>query len=668
MCGIAGILPLTRQAPIPTGALQHMADAIVHRGPDEEGFHARPDIALASRRLSIVGLADGQQPMCNEDRSVWVVFNGEIFDFPEVRRDLVARGHKLRTHCDTEVIPHLYEDFGEGFLKHLRGQFAIALWDERRRVLLLARDRIGICPLFWTRQRKGNGEYLLFASEIKALLASGMVPAIPDRRGLNHVFTFFALPGPVTCFQGVQALLPGRYLTAQPGGEQHAPRVNDRIYWELDFPDAGQEERGRGVEQLADEFQALMLKAVERRLRADVPVVSYLSGGVDSSLVVALASHVRGSEAPLPTFTIAVQDKKLNESADALALARRVNSPPTVVDCGAEHVLDSYPELIRAAEAPVIDTACAALLMLAREVHAQGYKVAVTGEGADEWLAGYPWFKVHGLANLLNAVPGLPLSEAVHRAFFRLNGLPRFPRELTRQYRQALEGDNAWLEIYGLFGTSRLLFFNPEMRALALREVPFDDLQLNRERMRRWHPFNRSIYLGGRIMLPGHLLASKGDRVAMNSSVETRYPFLDEEVVDFTARLHPRWKMRGFRDKYLLRCLAKRWLPPEVAWRRKAMFVAPFDGFHREDADMPAWVEQLLSKESLERTGYFDAQAVAYWRQAFRRYRPGSYPRTAVEMGLVGVVATQIWHHSYIEGSLAELPSLASPRVHVGAA
>jgi asparagine synthase (glutamine-hydrolysing) len=668
MCGIAGILPLTRQAPIPGGALQQMADAIVHRGPDEEGFLTRPDVALASRRLSIVGLADGQQPMANEDRSVWVVFNGEIFDFPEIRRDLEARGHRFRTHCDTEVIPHLYEEYGEEFLKHLPGQFALALWDQRRRLLLLARDRIGICPLYWTRQRTGDGEYLLFASEVKALLASGMVPAVPDRRGLNHVFTFFAQPGPVTCFQGVQALLPGRYLTAQQGGDGQSPRVGDRIYWEMDFPDAGAEERGRGAEQLTDEFQALMLKAVERRLRADVPVVSYLSGGVDSSLVVTLASHVRGPDAPVPTFTIAIQDKKLNESADALALARRLNSPAAVVDCGAEHVLDTYPELIRAAEGPVIDTSCAALLMLAREVHAQGYKVALTGEGADEWLAGYPWFKIHRLSNLLDALPGLPLSDTAHRAFFRLCGLPRFPRALTRRYRQALAGDNAWLEIYGLFGASRLLFFNQEMRELALREVPFDDLQLNRERMRRWHPFNRSIYLGGRIMLPGHLLASKGDRVAMNSSVETRYPFLDEEVVDFTARLHPRWKMRGFRDKYLLRRLAQRWLPREVAWRRKAMFIAPFDGFHREDADMPAWVHQLLSRESLGRSGYFDAEAVAYWRQAFRRYRAGSYPRTAIEMGLVGVVATQLWHHTYIAGGLADLPSLAPPLARVGAA
>jgi asparagine synthase (glutamine-hydrolysing) len=668
MCGIAGIIPLTRQAPVPPGALQAMADAIVHRGPDEEGFLARPEVALASRRLSIVGLLDGQQPMCNEDQSVWVVFNGELFDFPELRRDLVARGHQLKTHCDTEILPHLYEEHGADFLEHVRGQFALALWDERRQQLLLARDRIGICPLFWTRQSTDLGEYLLFASEIKSLLASGMVPAIPDRRGINHVFTFFALPGPVTCFEGVQALLPGHVMTVQPGRDRQPPRLHDRPYWEMDFPDVGQEDRGKGVEQLADDFQALLMKAVERRLRADVPVVSYLSGGVDSSLVVALASQIRGPNSPIPTFTIAIQDKALNESSAARALARRMNSPAAVVDCGASHVLDTYPELIRAAEGPVIDTACAALLMLAREVHAQGYKVALTGEGADEWLAGYPWFKVHRLATYLDAVPGLTLSETVRRAFFRLRGLPLFPPSLWQRYEQAIAGDNAWLKIYGLFGASRLLFFGPALRELANEHVPFDDLRLNRERMRRWHPFNRSIYLGGRIMLPGHLLASKGDRVAMNSSVETRYPFLDEEVVDFTARLHPRWKMRGFRDKYLLRCLAQRWLPPEVAWRRKAMFTAPFDGFHRDDADMPAWVNQLLSKESLDRAGYFNVEAVAHWRQAFRRYRSGSYPRTAVEMGLVGVVATQLWHHTYIEGGLAELPSLASSLVSVGAA
>ncbi|TMJ34289.1 MAG: asparagine synthase (glutamine-hydrolyzing) [Alphaproteobacteria bacterium] len=657
MCGIAGIMPLTEGAPVVPGALRRMAGALAHRGPDDEGFLELPDIALASRRLSIVGLPDGRQPMCNEDRSIWVAFNGELFDFRETRQELVVRGHQLRTYCDTEIIAHLYEDHGENFLEHLRGQFALALWDQHRRLLLLARDRIGICPLFWTRQRTSDGEYLLFASEIKALLASHMVRAAPDRRGLNHVFTFLALPGPVTCFKGVEALLPGRYLKVQAGGADRGCSVDGRIHWEMDFPDQGDEERGRSVEQLTDEFQSLMLKAVERRLRADVPVVSYLSGGVDSSLTAALAAHVRGS--PVPTFTVAIQERGLNEGAAALALARWLKSPPSVVDCGVEHVVDNYPELIRAAEAPVADTSCAALLMLARRVHAEGYKVALTGEGADEWLAGYSWFKIHRLLSVVKMLPGGPLSEEAHRMFLRIHGLPRFPRQLTRQYREALEGDNAWLELYGMVGTSRLLFFNRDMRELALREVPFDDLKLNRQRMRRWHPFNRSIYIGGRIMLPGHLLASKGDRVAMNSSVETRYPFLDEEVVDFTARLDPRWKMRGLRDKYLLRCLAQRWLPPKVAWRRKFMFVAPFDSFHRQGSRRPAWIDQLLSKEMLERSGYFDAAAVAFWRNASSRYRRGSYARMAIEVGLVGVLATQIWHHTYIDGMLADLPSLA---------
>lgn len=652
MCGIAGIMPLTQGAPFPPGALRRMAAAMVHRGPDDEAFVELPDIALASRRLSIVGLTDGRQPMCNEDRSIWVAFNGELFDFRETRQELVARGHQLRTHCDTEIIAHLYEDHGEGFLEHMRGQFALALWDQRRGLLLLARDRIGICPLFWTRQRTPDGEYLLFASEIKALLASGVVHPTPDRRGLNHLFTFLALPGPITCFKGVQALQPGRYLKVRADTSP----VDEGVYWELDFPDQGDEERGRTAEQLADEFESRMLKAVERRLRADVPVVSYLSGGVDSSLVATLAAHVRG--APIPTFTIAIQERGLNESTPALAVARRLKSSPTVVDCGIGDILDNYPELVRAAEAPVTDTSCAGLLMLAREVHAQGFKVALTGEGADEWLAGYSWFKIHRLLNPLKLLPSGPVSDQARRMFFRVQGLPRLPRRLSRQYCAALEGDNAWLEFYGLVGTGRLLFFNPEMRELALREAPFETLQLNRERMRRWHPFNRSIYVGGRIMLPGHLLASKGDRVAMNSSVETRYPYLDEDVVDFTARLDPSWKMRGLRDKYLLRRVAQRWLPPPVAWRRKAMFMAPFDSFHRQGARRPEWIDQLLSAEMLSRTGYFDPAAVAFWRNASRRYRQGSFARMAIEIGLVGVVATQLWHHTFIDGVLADLPSL----------
>src|SRR5437868_5022112 len=211
MCGIAGIIDLTGRRPVPAGLAQRMAAALYHRGPDEDGFLEQPGLALASRRLSIVGLADGRQPISNEDRSVSVVFNGEFFDYPERKALLESRGHHFATHCDTELIPHLWEDHGEGMFEHLRGQFALALWDQRKQRLLLGRDRFGICPLFWTRQSSAGGDWLLFASEIKALLASGMVTARPDLAGVNHVFTFFALPGPITCFDGVQALLPGHF-------------------------------------------------------------------------------------------------------------------------------------------------------------------------------------------------------------------------------------------------------------------------------------------------------------------------------------------------------------------------------------------------------------------------------------------------------------------------
>jgi asparagine synthase (glutamine-hydrolysing) len=673
MCGIAGIVSLSGPAAVDPSALRRMADAIVHRGPDEDGEFFRPGLGLASRRLSIVGLADGRQPIGNEDGSVQVVYNGELFDYPEARAELQARGHTFRTHCDTELLPHLWEDHAEAMLARLRGQFALALWDERRRQLTLARDRFGICPLYWTRRPTPRGEILLFASEVKALLASGLVPARPDVRGINHAFTFFALPGPVTCFEGVHCLLPGHFLRVCPGMGSEAGRVEDCVYWEIDFPDRGDEElRGfRRFGSNADspvvgEFEAVLQRAVERRLRADVPVVSYLSGGVDSSVVVALASHRRREEGrpAIPTFTISIQDApRLNERTEAEWVAGHVGSETVVVDCGRREVLETYPALIRAAEGPVIDTACAGLLMLARTVHAHGYKVALTGEGADEWLAGYPWYKVQRLLGWLDTVPGLPLSPLVRRAYLGLTGAPPVPWDAVRRVEQAVGGPNAWLNVYGLFGASKVRFFSRAMWERLGDHLPYADLGLNTERARKWHPLNRSLYLGARVMLPGLLLAAKGDRVAMNSSVETRYPFLDEDVFALLARLHPRWKMRGLRDKLILRYVAQRWLPRPIAWRAKAMFRAPTDSFHT--TELPTFVDQLLSPESLRKTGYFDPEAVRHWSTAFRGLRPGGTQRAMVEMGLVGVVATQLWHHTYIDASLADLPAWSPPEPRI---
>src|SRR5215469_231604 len=651
MCGIAGVVDLSGRQTLEDGIIQRMAQAIFHRGPDEEGYLQQPGLALGSRRLSVVGLADGQQPVTNEDRTVTVVFNGELFDHIERRAELEARGHRLVKHCDTEIIPHLWEERQEGIFELLRGQFAIALWDQRRRQLMLGRDRFGICPLYWTRQ----GDWFLFASEIKGLLASEMVLARPDLRGIDHIFTFSALPGPITCFEGVQLLPPGHYLQIVPGNDRSgACTIEERAYWQMDFPDSGGEERGGDSSALVDRFERLMLQAVEKRLRADVPVGSYLSGGVDSSLIAALACHLKGSA--VNTYTVRVDAPELDELSAASLVARHIGTkPPIVQEFRASDVLNTYPRLIQAAEAPVIDTSCAALLLLAQRVNGCGQKVVLTGEGADEWLVGYPWYKAAKVIGALDFLPGLRVSDWFRRIFLRLQQMPRYPAQLRRRVEESIGGPNAWIDAYGMLALSKLRFYGEEMRQLLEKTNPWAELQMPLDRAKRWHPLNRGVWVAARVTLAGHLLQAKGDRVSMHSSVEVRYPFLDEEVFDFLARLHPSWKLRGFRDKHLLRLLAARWLPPTVYRRRKEIFRAPLDSFHLDPE--PAFVAQLMSEESLRRTGYFDVAAVHHWRHAFRKMRAGSLPRLSMELGLTAVVATQLWHHLYISGELTELPT-----------
>ena len=650
MCGIAGFIDLAGGRSLGDDVIKRMTRAIIHRGPDEEGYFQRPGLALGSRRLSIVGLADGQQPVTNEDRTVHVVFNGEFFDFQERRAELQAKGHRLVTHCDTEIIPHFWEEAQEKMFKSFQGQFAFALWDDRRRCLVLGRDRFGISPLYWTRQ----GDWLFFASEIKALLASGMVPAEPDLRGIDHVFTFAALPGPITCFKGVKLLPPGHYLVIRPGDRSGTTSsIKESAYWKMDFPDRGEEDRGENAKALVDRFEHLLLSAVEERLRADVPVGSYLSGGVDSSVIAALACHVKGPA--INTYTVRVDAPHLDELDAANLVARHIGTkPPIVQEFRTEDVLNTYPQLIHAAEAPVIDTSCAALLQLAGRVHRNNQKVVLTGEGADEWLIGYPWYKAAKILSLLDVIPGLPLSDLFRRGYLGLHHVPQYPASFRRGVEASLGGPNAWIDTYGVLGLAKLRFYAPPLREVLAKHNAWADLHIPLERAKRWHPLNRGVWVAARVTLAGHLLQAKGDRVAMNSSVEVRYPFLDEDVFNFLASLDPRWKLRGFRDKHLLRLLAERWVPPSVYRRRKVIFRAPLDSFQIEPE--PPFVSQLVSEESLRRTGYFDVEQVHHWRRAYRQLRAGSLERLSVEMGLVAVVATQLWHHLFIGPELAELP------------
>ncbi len=666
MCGIAGMIDLTGQRPAPKGVVGRMAQAIYHRGPDEDGYLNEPGLELVNRRLSIVGLADGRQPISNEARTVWTVFNGEFFDYPEKRAELEAKGHTFRTHTDTELIPHLWEEYGLGMFDHLKGQFAICLWDSRTNEIVLARDRSGICPLFYTTVRHEGGDWLLFASEMKGLFASGLVPRKADLRGLNGVFTFMAMPGPVTVFDGVSMIVPGRYLHFTQGRTTPADATKQKTYWEINYPDAGHEDYGADEKAVVDGFERVLFAAVQKRLRADVPVVSYLSGGVDSSLVVAMACKALGR--PIPTYTISVKGQGLDESHEALATARHLGCDPVVVPCAPDEIRTGYPELIGAAEFPVIDTSCQGLLNLARAVHRNGYKVALTGEGADEWLGGYSWHKIHKATGWMNKVPGLPLGYWLRKAFLKATGQPSFSYRQVRQTQDLLGGHNGWMDMYGLISLNKLRFYGPAMRAQMLDHSAYADLELSAN-LRKWHPFHREMYVGARIHLPGHLLASKGDRIAMHSSVETRYVFLDEDVIAYMAGLHPRWKLRGLRgDKFVERKVAERWLPKEVAWRKKFMFRAPMDTFAvQEKAAGPndSWVNQVLSPESLRKTGYFDVDAVTAARAKLTAMRKG-VGRTGVEMGLTAVTATQLWHHLYISGDLADLPSKIPPLAAAG--
>ncbi|MEE8296872.1 MAG: asparagine synthase (glutamine-hydrolyzing), partial [Hyphomicrobium sp.] len=625
-----------------------------HRGPDDKGYLFAPGLGLASRRLSIVGLGDGNQPIFNEDRTLAVVYNGELFDYPERKAELEAKGHVFRTHTDTEIIVHLYEEHGEDVFQELKGQFALALVDFTKRTVFLARDRVGICPLHWSQQ----GDWLVFGSEIKALLASGEVAAAADPRGLDHMFTFFAMGARRTMFEGVNSLLPGHYLKIEFRQDARRTEIRERRYWDFDFPDAGQEEDPEDSNKLIEDFEATFRRAVEIRLRADVPVVGYLSGGVDSAYVLANASKVRGS--PVPSFTIQVPGKGLDEKDDALVTARHLGSQPTILRCDSKVITDAYPRLISAADCPVIDTSCAALWCLANEVHNQGYKVALTGEGSDEAFAGYVWFKMRNLTYWLDFA-GSQSSDSLSR-FIRKRAAPGTKLDDLRRIDATVGGAHAQMLLYHLVSQSRDRYFSADLKDRLGDKNAYEDLSLDLERMRRWSPLNQSLYFGYKVMLAGLLMNHKGDRIAMANSVETRYPFLDDDVIAFASRLHPRWKLRGLtRDKYLLRQAAARMLPKEVAFRPKGMFRAPMAETFLNDP--PPFVQQLISEEALRKTGYFDVEAV---RRDIALFGKGKTAKlgTFANMGLNGVLATQLWHHLYLDGSLCDLPN-HEPKPHV---
>jgi asparagine synthase (glutamine-hydrolysing) len=652
MCGIAGILNFDGRCVEPAD-LHRMIERVRHRGPDESGIHATKQVGLAHARLSIIDLTAGQQPMHNEDKSVSIVFNGEIFNHVELRADLLRRGHRFRTQCDTEVILRLYEDEGEGCVRHLNGQWAFAIWDNKREKLFLSRDRLGVRPLFYTVADRA----FLFGSEIKSLFRQPQVTREIDPIALDQIFTFWVTIPPRTAFKGILEVPPGHSMTVQDG------KIAVGRHWQLDF--GGSAGAGSDLHAKEDECAGKLLElladATRIRLRSDVPVGAYLSGGLDSTIVTALIRKV--SQAPLKTFSVTFDDPEFDESAYQREAVRFLGTNHQEARCTYDDIGQVFPDVVWHTEKPILRTAPAPLYMLSGLVREHGYKVVLTGEGADEILGGYDIFKEAKIRRFVAARPESRTRPLLlKRLYPYLQNLQAQSGAYLKAFFDVRPGE-AESEFFSHMPrwdlTSKLkMLFSERVRADVGSHDGYAELrELLPAGYSRWDGFCQAQYLEATYLLPGYILSSQGDRVAMAHSVEGRFPFLDHRVVEFAARLPARLKMKVLDEKYLLKRCAEGLVPPSIRKRPKQPYRAPegkcFFGGARRD-----YVDMLLSPGRIEQDGIFNPFAV---QKLVGKFRQGRAIGVKDNMGLVGVLSTQLVVDQFVRNSGKEAPN-AEPR------
>jgi asparagine synthase (glutamine-hydrolysing) len=636
MCGFAGYV-----GPVPDAdaLLARMTAAIAHRGPDAKGTLALSGAGLGHARLAIVGLDDGQQPMVDETGHLAIAFNGEIFNYVELREELRARGRRFRTSSDTEVILQLYAEMGEACLSRLNGDFAFAIWDQRRRRMVLARDRMGVRPLFHA-VKDGT---LYFASEIKALLTVPGIEARIDPVALDQIFTLWAPIAPRTAFVDIHELEPASVMLVEQG------RTSVTRYWQLDYPHRDAPPAITDEAAAAEELRALLSDAVRLRMRADVPVGSYLSGGLDSSLVSALASGMapRGLE----TFSVTFDSAEHDESDYQHEMAAALGTSHHAVACREGDIARVFPQVIRFAERPIIRTAPAPLYQLSGLVREAGLKVVLTGEGADEVFAGYDLFKEARVRHFCARQPGSRLRPHLFRRLYPyLPGL----QQQSVEYLAAFFGANDATPDDPLFshrprfrttGAAKLFFSNELRGALKGYDAAEELASRLPDSFGTWHPLNQAQYLESRFLLPGYILSSQGDRMAMAHGIEGRFPFLDHRLVEFAAQLPPQMKLKGLTEKYILRRAAKEVLPPRILDRPKQPYRAPDSQAFIGKGGLD-YVEDCLSEKSIAMGGLFNAGAVAKLHRKCRT-QPGTGFRD--NTAFVGILSTQLWLKTFAE-------------------
>jgi asparagine synthase (glutamine-hydrolysing) len=657
MCGIAGILARSNGAVRPAReTLARMAGALYHRGPDEFGVYRQGPVGLAHARLSIVDLVSGQQPLANEDGTSWIVFNGEVFNYVELRDELAALGHHFRTRSDTEVIVHAYEEWGDDAFRRFNGQFAIALWNEKRKTLALARDPLGICPLYLME----HGGSLYFASEVKAIFAADLaLPRALDPLGVAQVFTFWTVVAPQSVFAGVEELRPGHVRTYGPDG------VKESAYWEPRFPEGARGAFAGSVEDAVGEVRAALARATSlRMLRADVPVGSYLSGGLDSSIVAAMGLTAKG--AGFATFSLRFEDAEYDETPHQRRMSDAIGSDHREIVVSRRDIAQAFPAVVAQAERPILRTAPAPLFLLSRLVRQSGIKVVLTGEGADEMFAGYDIFREAKVRRFWAKAPTSTCRPLlIDRLYPYLARSPVSQRTIARQFfgknlanarAPGFSHDIRWQAASSLM---RLL--SPAFRtSIPTRDVRAELLNALPAEFSRWTLLAQDQYLEIRTLLSGYLLSAQGDRMLMAHSVEGRFPFLDPDVIALANSLPPSYKLRVLDEKHVLKRAARGMIPEPIIARTKQPYRAP-DALSFVDPDRPGYIDEMMSASAVAAAGVFDPRAVdQLWGKCRGKQGEGQFSN-ADNMAVVGVLSTQLLHDSLIRrpGDVA-LPTLGT--------
>jgi asparagine synthase (glutamine-hydrolysing) len=627
MCGIAGKLHLDGVSPVDGSLIQRMTDIISHRGPDGEGRHLSGPVGLGHRRLSIIDLSQaGAQPMCNEDGKVWIVFNGEIYNFKELRDELVQRGHVFRSATDTEVIIHLYEEYGVDCLRHLRGMFAFAIWDARERVLFLARDRVGIKPLYYCQTPNG----LTFGSEIKSILVDTDVKREVNLRAIDRFLTYLYLPGEETLLKGVLKLKAGHYLLVKQG------KVIGKQYWDLDFK---ARREWRNLDEAAEVLGGLLKRTVKDHMISDVPVGFLASGGVDSTALLSYAVEETGQT--VQTFTVGFSGAAFaDERPYARLAAKEFGTEHHEISMSAADFLEFLPRYVWHMEEPVCEPPAIALYYVSKLAR-QHVKVLLSGEGGDEAFGGYPEYRNYLTFERGKTLAG-PLRSLLGPALKWIGGI----RRLERIQKYAAFANLNVPQYYFSRVTSPDAYFNRNKPSLYTGGFAQGvDVSRSSEptqtlfaQVQAQPLLNQMLYVDTKTWLPDDLLI-KADKMTMATSVELRVPFLDHEVLEFAAALPPAYKVKGRATKRVLKRAFRRRVPDEILHRKKTGFPVPFGTWLRND--LHEFVsDTLLNSKALSR-GYFRREGIECFLKANRA--DGACPGE-----IFGLLVLELWHQQFL--------------------